>query len=116
MKSTEYIEWDKLEQIPFCLCRIAEDEENQEIDVYYLDKRVCHDYDHVGHYFRTAIIMFRRIRNITADWVNLKNLWLLRDCTYYPELFPDDVHPNARGAEIMAGLIYNKITGKKAPD
>ena len=35
---------------------------------------------------------------------------------YYPELFPDDVHPNARGAEIMAGLIYNKITGKKAPD
>lgn len=80
MKSTEYIEWDKLEQIPFCLCRIAEDEENQEIDVYYLDKRVCHDYDHVGHYFRTAIIMFRRIRNITADWVNLKNLWLLRDC------------------------------------
>ena len=66
MKSTEYIEWDKLEQIPFCLCRIAEDEENQEIDVYYLDKRVCHDYDHVGHYFRTAIIMFRRIRNITA--------------------------------------------------
>ena len=63
MKSTEYIEWDKLEQIPFCLCRIAEDEENQEIDVYYLDKRVCHDYDHVGHYFRTAIIMFRRIRN-----------------------------------------------------
>lgn len=40
----EYIEWDKLEQIPFCLCRIAEDEENQEIDVYYLDKRVCHDY------------------------------------------------------------------------
>ena len=28
MKSTEYIEWDKLEQIPFCLCRIAEDEEN----------------------------------------------------------------------------------------
>lgn len=43
MKSTEYIEWDKLEQIPFCLCRIAEDEENQEIDVYYLDKRVCHD-------------------------------------------------------------------------
>ena len=60
MKSTEYIEWDKLEQIPFCLCRIAEDEENQEIDVYYLDKRVCHDYDHVGHYFRTAIIMFRR--------------------------------------------------------
>ena len=61
MKSTEYIEWDKLEQIPFCLCRIAEDEENQEIDVYYLDKRVCHDYDHVGHYFRTAIIMFRRM-------------------------------------------------------
>ena len=47
MKSTEYIEWDKLEQIPFCLCRIAEDEENQEIDVYYLDKRVCHDYDHI---------------------------------------------------------------------
>ncbi len=30
MKSMEYIEWDKLEQIPFCLCRIAEDEENQD--------------------------------------------------------------------------------------
>lgn len=29
MKSTEYIEWDKLEQIPFCLCRIAEDEKTR---------------------------------------------------------------------------------------
>ena len=30
MKSTEYIEWDKLEQITFCLCRIEADDENQE--------------------------------------------------------------------------------------
>ena len=38
----------------------------------------------VHNYFRTAIIMFRRIRNITADWVNLKNLWLLRVTNIQP--------------------------------
>lgn len=80
MKSMEYIKWDALKNIPFALCEIREDEENQDIDVYYLGQLVCHDYDHVGHYFRTAIIFFRRIRNRSADWVNLENLWLLRNC------------------------------------
>lgn len=29
---------------------------------------------------RSAIVLFRQIRNRTADWVNLRNLWTLRNC------------------------------------
>ena len=76
MKPTDYIEWDNLKNIPFFLCQVVEDKENKDIDIYYLGKRVFHDYDHVGHYMRSAIILFRRIKNRTADWVNLQNLWL----------------------------------------
>lgn len=80
MKPTDYIEWDNLKNIPFFLCQVVEDKENKDIDIYYLGKRVFHDYDHVGHYMRSAIILFRRIKNRTADWVNLQNLWTLRNC------------------------------------
>lgn len=38
------------------------------------------DYDHVGHYLRNAIALFQTIRRKNADWVNLANLWLLRNC------------------------------------
>lgn len=50
MKPTDYIEWDNLKNIPFFLCQVVEDKENKDIDIYYLGKRVFHDYDHVGHY------------------------------------------------------------------
>jgi hypothetical protein len=33
------------------------------LDIYYLGKRVLHDYDHVGHYLRTAVILFRRVKS-----------------------------------------------------
>lgn len=66
MKPTDYIEWDNLKNIPFFLCQVVEDKENKDIDIYYLGKRVFHDYDHVGHYMRSAIILFRRIKNRTA--------------------------------------------------
>lgn len=52
MKPTDYIEWDNLKNIPFFLCQVVEDKENKDIDIYYLGKRVFHDYDHVGHYMR----------------------------------------------------------------
>ena len=71
MKPTDYIDWDNLKNIPFFLCQVVEDEENQDIDIYYLGERVFHDYDHVGHYLRSAIVLFRKIKNRTADWVNL---------------------------------------------
>ena len=29
---------------------------------------------------RTAVILFRRVKSRTADWVNLRNLWTLRNC------------------------------------
>ncbi len=80
MTKADYINWDNLKNIPFSLCQIIEDEENQEIVLYYLGKRVLHDYDHVGHYLRFAVVLFRKIRNRTADWVNLENLWKLRNC------------------------------------
>lgn len=80
MKTSNYINWDNLKNIPFFLCQVVEDEENQDIDIYYMGERVLHDYDHVGHYMRSAIILFRKIKNCTADWVNLHTLWTLRNC------------------------------------
>ena len=56
MKSASYIEWNNLKNIPFFLCQVVEDEENKDIDIYYLGEGVLHDYDHVGHYMRSAII------------------------------------------------------------
>lgn len=80
MTKANYIDWENLKNIPFFLCQVVEDEQNQEIVLYYLGERVFHDYDHVGHYMRSAIVLFRQIRNRTADWVNLRNLWTLRNC------------------------------------
>lgn len=80
MTKANYIDWENLRNIPFFLCQVVEDEQNQEIVLYYLGERVFHDYDHVGHYMRSAIVLFRQIRNRTADWVNLRNLWTLRNC------------------------------------
>lgn len=80
MKSKEYIDWDNLKNIPFYLCQVVEDEENQDIDIYYLGERVFHDYDHVEHYLRSAIVLFQEIKDRRADWVNLENLWKLRNC------------------------------------
>ena len=57
-----------------------EDEENKDFDIYYQGKLVLHDYNHCGHYLYTAAVLFSRIKNKTADWVNLRNLWILRDC------------------------------------
>ena len=80
MKSMQYIDWDNMKNIPFCLCKVVEDKENQDIDIYYMGKLVLHDYDHVGHYLRSAIVLFGHIRKRTASWVNLENLWTLRNC------------------------------------
>ena len=80
MKFADYIEWDNLIYIPFFLCQVVEDKENKDLDIYYLGKRVLHDYDHVGHYLRTAVILFQKIKNRTADWVKLRNLWTLHNC------------------------------------
>ena len=76
----EYIKWENLKNIPFFLCEVKEDLENQDIDIYYQGERVLHDYDHVGHYLRTAIELFRHVRRKDADWLNLDSLWTLRNC------------------------------------
>ena len=80
MKPTTYINWDGLKDIPFFYCDTKEDEENKDFDIYYQGKLVLHDYNHCGHYLYTAAVLFSRIKNKTADWVNLRNLWILRDC------------------------------------
>ena len=80
MKSKEYIKWENLKNIPFSLCEVKEDLENQDIDIYYQGKLVFHDYDHVGHYLRTAIELFRHVKRKDADWLNLDSLWTLRNC------------------------------------
>ena len=43
MKPTDYIEWDNRKDIPFFLCQVVEDREKQDLDIYYLGKRVLHD-------------------------------------------------------------------------
>lgn len=80
MKSSEFINWDNLKNIPFAECQVVEDKENKDIDIYYRGEMVFTDYDHVGHYLRNAIALFQTIRRKNADWVNLANLWLLRNC------------------------------------
>ena len=77
MKPTTYIDWDGLKDIPFFYCDTKEDEENKDFDIYYQGKLVLHDYNHCGHYLYTAAVLFSRIKNKTADWVNLRNLWIL---------------------------------------
>ena len=80
MKPTTYIDWGGLKDIPFFYCDTKEDEGNKDFDIYYQGKLVLHDYNHCGHYLYTATLLFSKIRNITADWVNLHNLWILRNC------------------------------------
>jgi lysophospholipase L1-like esterase len=31
------------------------------------------------------------------------------------QYFPDTVHPNAKGAKLMAGHVYQALTGETAP-
>ena len=50
MKSSEFINWDNLKNIPFAECQVVEDKENKDIDIYYRGEMVFTDYDHVGHY------------------------------------------------------------------
>ena len=76
----EYIKWENLKNIPFSLCEVKEDLGNQDIDIYYQGELVFHDYDHVGHYLRTAIELFRHVKRKDADWLNLDSLWTLRNC------------------------------------
>ena len=38
MKPTDYIDWDNLKNIPFFLCQVVEDEENQDIVTIALNR------------------------------------------------------------------------------
>lgn len=69
---------EKLKHTPFCLCQVEENEKH--IIVYYLNDKVLSDYNDVAHYLATAIELFRRVRNQQAGWLNLENLWTLRNC------------------------------------
>lgn len=80
MKPTTYIDWDNLVNIPFLFCQAVEDEKEQDFDIYYMGKLVLHDYNHCGHYLYTATVLFSKIKNRAANWVNLRNLWILRNC------------------------------------
>lgn len=80
MKPTDFIKWDELKNIPYSFCRIVVDDENKDIDVYMGPEMVFTDYNHVGHYYLLAVQLFETIKNKNADWVNLGNLWILRNC------------------------------------
>ncbi len=97
----QYINWDNLKNIPFFLCQVVEDKENQDIDIYYLGERVFHDYDHVGHYLRSAIVLFQQIRNRTADWVNLENL------SDAPGLHRGKLQPRHRSGRLIYGEDFD---------
>jgi lysophospholipase L1-like esterase len=49
-----------------------------------------------------------------ADQKQLPVIDLHTALSYRPELFPDQVHPNAEGARLMAQTIYSALTGKAA--
>lgn len=80
MKSTEFIKWDNLKNIPYSLCSVVVDDQAQSVDVYFGSEMVFTDYNHVGHYFLFAVQLFETIKNKNANWVNLENLWRLRNC------------------------------------
>ena len=40
MKSSEFINWDNLKNIPFAECQVVEDKENKDIDIYYRGEMV----------------------------------------------------------------------------
>lgn len=111
-KSLEFIKWDNLVNIPFAECEIKEDKENQDIDIYYQNELVFTDYNHVGHYLHNAIIMFNTIHNKTKEWVNLYNLWTLRNCIR-------ENYNHGLGLEIMiygkcySSGIYEPMTKKR---
>lgn len=58
---------------------MVEDEENKDFEST-IGESEFHDYDYVGHYICTAIVSFSKIKNRTADWVNLRNHCTLRNC------------------------------------
>ena len=78
MNPTTYINWAGLPYLPFFYCDPHKDEENKDFDIYYQGSLFLHDYNHCGHYLYTSAVLFSRIKNKTADWVNLLNLWILR--------------------------------------
>lgn len=88
-----------------------------DIYIYYLSKRVLHDYDHTRHFLRSAIVLFRKIKNRTADWVNLRNLWTLRNCireNYNHGIGVDDLiygeNYNGENPETLTPLTKNALT------
>jgi len=51
------------------------------------------------------------IRDI-AQQTNVPVIDLYQTLAGRPDLFPDQIHPNAQGAGIMAGTIYTALTGR----
>lgn len=78
MRTTDFIKWNNLQNIPFRECRF--DANNSDFDIYQGSELVLTDYNHVGHYLHSAVTVFKGIKNKRAEWVNLKNLWTLRNC------------------------------------
>ncbi len=54
------------------------------------------------------------IERIAAD-MNVGLIDLYQPLSGKPELFPDLIHPNARGAAIMAGTVYKAVSGYESP-
>jgi sialate O-acetylesterase len=51
--------------------------------------------------------------NKIASQTNVKIIDLYTPLSNKQHLFPDSVHPNAQGAELIAKEIFNKITSHK---
>lgn len=67
-------------EYPICRVPSSRGQRKQRYRHLLPGRMVFTDYDHVGHYLRNAIALFQTIRRKNADWVNLANLWLLRNC------------------------------------
>ncbi|OUN77915.1 exo-poly-alpha-D-galacturonosidase [Bacteroides sp. An51A] len=67
-------------QIPFSECQVMTDDDGQNIYIYHNGSEVLSDYNHTGFYLETAIALFMAIKDQNQSWMNLGNLWKLRNC------------------------------------
>lgn len=67
-------------QIPFSECQVMTDDDGQNIYIYHNGSKVLSDYNHIGFYLETAIALFMAIKDQNQSWMNLENLWKLRNC------------------------------------
>ena len=80
MKPTTYIKWDRSWKTFHFLLRYKGRWRKQGFGHLLPGRWCCMTTTIADTTFTLPLLLFSKIRNITADWVNLHNLLILRDC------------------------------------